>query len=242
MFRGLVWLAAGCVLAMAALYTWAHRSQLAESVAVPKTAVATEKSDSAADESAGNAESPEEKEAKSLVTVAGPLAQYISGGNSEDSETKESSGSSENRCSSPSCKPGEMDRVIGESPVGTSTPILRKTFEVAGLVSVPFEVPAHSANPQLHGKYRSFLPKGLVAVDETSADVEFLLLNQEQYETLMDGKESDVVFSAADSHDQEVTTNLGPTFAEPVRYYLVFRNSSRANGKKLVKANFRVDF
>ncbi len=43
-------------------------------------------------------------------------------------------------------------------------------------------------------------------------------------------------------HCQEVNTYLPPTFAQPARYYLVFRNNSRANGKKLVQADFRVDF
>ena len=81
-----------------------------------------------------------------------------------------------------------------------------------------------------------------MAVDEASADVEFLLLNQQQFDTLLSGHESDAVFSADDAHNQEVNTYLPPTFAQPARYYPVFRNNSRANGKKLVQADFRVDF
>ncbi len=35
--------------------------------------------------------------------------------------------------------------------------ILHKTFAVTNVVDLPFEVPAHAANPQLRGTYRSFV-------------------------------------------------------------------------------------
>lgn len=221
---------AGCVLAAAGFYTWMHRWQLAQSVAArpePVASVYTESSQAA--------------EAKGMVTLSGPLANYASHRSGTPSETPQSSDPG-TPCSPPSCKPTEMDMVVGDSPVGTSTAILHKTFDVAALVNLPFEIPPHSANPQLHGSYRSFLPKGKGPADENSGDVEFLLLNQQQYATLLSGHESDVIFSAPDSHNQEVNAGLPPTFAQPARYYLVFRNNSRASGKKLVQADFRVDF
>jgi len=198
-----------------------HRLQVAESVAAPQGPVADV-----------NTESSEAGAAQGMVTITGPLADYMS---HQPSDSKSQSSTS-------SHQPTQMDLVDDSSPVGTSTPILHKTFEVAALVNLPFDIPPHASNPQLHGTYRSFLPKGGVAVDEASADVEFLLLNQQQFDTLLSGHESDAVFSAEDAHNQEVNTDLPPSFAQPARYYLVFRNNSHAKGKKLVQANFRVDF
>ena len=220
----------GCVLAIAGFHTWTHRSQIAESVAVPQGPVADV-----------NTESSEAGEAKGMVTITGPLADYMSH-QSNASMQKPQPSDSKSPSSTSSYQPTQMDLVDDSSPVGTSTPILHKTFEVAALVNLPFDILPHAANPQLHGTYRSFLPKGRAAVDETSADVEFLLLNQQQFDTLLSGHESDAVFSAEDAHNQEVNTDLPPTFAQPARYYLVFRNNSHAKGKKLVQADFRVDF
>jgi len=227
MHRGLTWLVAGCVLAIAGFFIWMHRSQVAESVAVPQGPVA-----------AVSTESSQAGETEGMVTITGPLADYAAHRSTAPPQTSQRSESADQ----PSYEPTAMDMATDSSPVGTSTPLLHKTFEVAALVNLPFDIPPHSAHPQLHGTYRSFLPKRRLAEDETSADVEFLLLNQQQYDTLLSGRESDAVFSADQSHNQEVNTDLAPTFAQPARYYLVFRNNSRVNRKKLVQADFRVDF
>ena len=226
MHRKLGWLAASCVLAIVGFLMWTHRWQVAESVAAPQGPVADV-----------NTESSEAGEAKGMVTITGPLADYASRQNPSQRQAPQPSDSA-----SASSRPVTQADLVGDSPVGTSMPILHKTFPVAAMVNLPFDIPPHAANPQLRGTYRSFLPKGAVAVDETSADVEFLLLNQQQYDTLLSGHASDAVFSAGDAHNQEVNTALAPTFNQPVRYYLVFRNNSRARGKKMVQADFQVDF
>lgn len=223
-------MALGCVLAIAGFYTWIHRLQLAESVAAPQGPVADV-----------NTESSEAGEARGMVTITGPLADYLSRSSTGPTQKRQPSDSEAPSYTS-SYKLTQMDRVEDSSPVGTSTPILHKTFEVSALVNLPFDIPPHAANPRLQGSYRSFLPKGRVAVDETAADVEFVLLNQQQYDSLLSGHESDAVFSVEEAHNQEVNTILPPSFAHPTRYYLVFRNNSRAHGKKLVQADFRVDF
>lgn len=223
-------MAAGCVLAIAGFYTWEHRSQVAESVATPQGPVANVYT-----------ESSEAGEARGMVTITGPLADYITRRGGAPMKTPQPSDSA-SPSAKPSYRPTATDEDEDSSPVGTSAPILHKTFEVAALVNLPFDIPPHAANPQLHGTYRSFLPTGGVAADESAADVEFLLLSQQQYATLLTGHATDTVFSADDAHNQEVTTNLPPTFGQPAHYYLVFRNNSRAKGKKLVQADFRVDF
>ena len=217
-------MAVGCALTLAGFYLWMHRSQLAESVAAPQGPVAEVYT-----------ESSEASEARGMVTLTGPLADYVRGRSTAPIQTQQPRGSA-NPSSTPSYKPTQMDLDDDPSPVGTSTPILHKTFEVAALVNLPFDLPRHAANPQLRGTYSSFLPKGRAAVDERSADVEFLLLNQQQFQSLLSGQESEAVFSAEDGHNQEVSIALPPTFGQPARYYLLFRNSSRVNGKKLVQA------
>ncbi len=130
----------------------------------------------------------------------------------------------------------------GGSVVGTSNAILHQTFGVAGIVNMPFEVPAHASNPQLHGTYRSFMKQAGMETDESAADVEFLLLNEQQYGAFLEGKPAEAMFSAEDTHNQEVNAGLPPTLNEPAKYHLVFRNNSRGKAKKVVQADFRMDF
>jgi hypothetical protein len=50
------------------------------------------------------------------------------------------------------------------------------------------------------------------------------------------------VYSVDSSHDQDVSFGLPATLDRPVQYYLVFRNSSSSAAKKVVQADFQVDF
>jgi len=137
-------------------------------------------------------------------------------------------------------KPTASDHV-GGSVVGTSNRVLHQVFPVAGTVDLPFEVPAHAYNPQLHGSFRSFIQAG-GAPTTAPGDVDFVLLNDEQYASLVGGHPSDALFSADATHDQEVNANLPPTLNQPVRYHLIFRNASPKTGKRVVEADFQIDF
>ena len=102
------------------------------------------------------------------------------------------------------------------------------------------EVPAHAANPQLRGSYQSFVRHGgMLSSDD--ANLEFLVLNDQQYAEFVKGHGSEAVFSADEAHDQEVNTGLPPTFQQPAKYYLIFRNGLHAPAK-VVQADFRLDF
>jgi hypothetical protein len=162
------------------------------------------------------------------ATVIGPLANYVLG-------KQEPRATDETR----EYKATASDHV-GDSVVGTSQRILHQTFSVRGTVKVPFEIPAHASMPQLRGTFRSFLNQA--DASDGTADVEFLLLTQLQYADLARGNNGDAVFVAEDSHNQEVNLHLAPTVDEPVKYYLVFRNNSRGGGKRVVQADFRIDF
>jgi hypothetical protein len=131
---------------------------------------------------------------------------------------------------------------VASSPVGTSSAIVHKTFAITSAAKFAFEVPPHAASPQLNGSYRSFTqPAGSQASDD-SANVDLLLMNAEQYADFAGGHSSDVVYSVDSSHEQDIAFVLPATFDKPVQYYLVFRNSAGHAGKKVVQADFRMDF
>ena len=163
------------------------------------------------------------------VTFAGPLAKYVTGADS-DVETIEAK----------PYVPTASDHV-GGSVVGTSNKLLHQTFAVAGTVDLPFEVPAHAYSPQLHGSFRSFIQAG-GAPTTAPGDVDFLLLNDQQYAALLEGHPGDALFSADATHDQEVNANLPPTLNQAAKYHLIFRNVSPKTGKRVVHAELQIDF
>jgi len=146
----------------------------------------------------------------------------------------------------PPQKPSPSD-FIAPSPVGTSIAIVHKTFAVTSPAKFPFEIPPHAANPQLHGTYRSFVKQSgvqssRVESSDGDADVDLLLMNDQQYSDFLGGHPADTVYSVNASHAQDVRFGLPATFDRPMQYYLIFRNSSSGPGKKFVQADFRVDF
>lgn len=111
--------------------------------------------------------------------------------------------------------------------------------------SLPFDLPPHASAAQLRGTYHSFVPLSAAASAENgvepASDVEFLLLNEQQYSDLLGGRRGDAVFSANGAREQDIDFSLPPTFDKPARYFLVFRNSA-GRGRRTVKADFHIDF
>ena len=130
---------------------------------------------------------------------------------------------------------------IAPSPVGTNQTVLQSTFVVKTSATFPFEVPAHAVRPHLHGIYESFAGE-LHGASDDSANLDFLLVNEEQQADLLQNRPSEALVSVEASHNQAVNFDLPPSLDRPVKYYLVFRNTSGSRSKKVVQANFRVDF
>lgn len=176
-----------------------------------------------------------DKEKDKTIAGMGPLAQWMDKSSPADEVEKPK----------PLRKPNPKDR-IAPSPVGTSTAIVHKTFAVASAAKFAFEVPAHAAAPQMHGTFHSFAQAAGVQTgvqnNDEGGDVDLLLMNDQQYADFAGGRPSDVVYSVDASHDQDVSFGLPATLDRPVQYYLVFRNASSSAGKKVVQADFRVDF
>lgn len=210
------------ILIVLGVFTWTHLRQTADSAEI-HTAPIIEKAKQAETTYSGA------PDADQAVTMVGPLATYMS---------KQGPVSVE-KVQAIEYKPTTSDRV-GGSVVGTSMPILHDKFHVSVIVDLPFRVPPHAATPQLHGTFRSFVPASAKPTGDTDADVEFHLLNEQEYSNFLGGKPSEALFSADATHDEEVNASLPPTLNQPVKYHMVFVNDSRK--RKVVEADFRLDF
>ena len=213
-------LAASLIVVVIGSYMWLQRRRVVRAVAQRETVNASRDS------------YEEEREAQKMVEVNGPLANYVTHQKPAmvGVETPQRT----------SFKPGQNDHA-GGSVTGTSNDLVAQTLLVQDVANVPFEVPAHAATPQLRGKYRSFVKHGGAATSDASADVEFMVMNQEQYDAMVNGQAGDAVFSAEAAHDGEIDCRMPPTFGQPKKYYLVFRNSQHGV-KKFVEEKFRIDF
>jgi hypothetical protein len=143
-------------------------------------------------------------------------------------------------CEKPS-KPVAAFEHVAPSPVGTTQTVLQKTFPLKTSATFPFEIPAHAVRPHLHGIFESFVGQLREGSDET-ADLDFLVLNEEQYSDFAKGRPGEALFSVESSHNQAVNFDLPASLDQPVKYYLIFRSSTNGKIKKVVEANFRVDF
>jgi hypothetical protein len=131
---------------------------------------------------------------------------------------------------------------VGGSVVGSSVRILNRTFRVRSTAQLAFEVPAHAATPRLRGTYESFLKDAGSQASDTDAEIECLVLNEQQFADFLKQRAGEATFSAEDAHAQEVNTSLPPTAGQAEKYHLIFRNNSRAPERKFVQADFRLEF
>jgi hypothetical protein len=140
----------------------------------------------------------------------------------------------------PASTRAKPDRVA-PSPLSPTQTVLQKTFNLKVSATFPFEIPAHAVRPHLHGIFQSFAGHVHGESDET-ANIDLLILNQEQQADSSTSRGSEALFSVEASHNQAVNFDLPPSFNQPVKYYLVFRNSGGGKAGKVVEASFRVDF
>lgn len=170
----------------------------------------------------------EAKQAAQAVKMVGPLAEYMANQEGPTPAAKD--------VETVTWIPTASDHV-GGSVVGSTAPILRKSFAVRSAVQIAFQVPAHAATPRLRGTFQSSAIPGGVA-----APVEVLVLSDDQYSEFADRRVGDAIFMADDAPAADINARLPPTLNQPARYHLIFRNNSPAEGKKFVKADFRMEF
>ncbi len=86
-----------------------------------------------------------------------------------------------------------------------------------------------------------FATGALHGASDDSANVDFLIVNADQYADLVSDRPSEALFSVEASHNQAVNVDLPASLDQSVKYYLVFRNAAKGPGK-VVEADFHVDF
>jgi hypothetical protein len=121
---------------------------------------------------------------------------------------------------------------------------LHKTFPVKKYVPFEFEVPPHSTIPRLHGTFKSFVRRpGEDNLSDESADVDFILMNPEQYQDFLRTHGGGTALHTVEpTHDHEVEFLLSPTKADSEKYYIVFNNSPGGVALKYVQADFMLSF
>jgi hypothetical protein len=121
---------------------------------------------------------------------------------------------------------------------------LHKTFAVKKYAPFEFAVPAHAATPRLHGTFKSFVRRpGEDKLSDESADVDFILMNPEQYQDFLRTHGGGTALHTVEpTHDHEVEFLLSPTEADPQKYYIVFNNSPGGAALKYVQADFTLSF
>ncbi len=119
--------------------------------------------------------------------------------------------------------------------------VLDQTFSLKSSATFPFEIPANTAQPHLHGVFQSFLGK-VHGDSNEAANIDFVIMNEDQQADFASNRPSQSLFSVEDSHTQAVNFDLPPSYAKAKKYYLVFQNPAGSKTTKVVQANFRVDF
>jgi len=103
-------------------------------------------------------------------------------------------------------------------------------------------VPPHVVRSKLHGIFQSSVksPGGEPVSDESTA-VELLLMTPEQFDDFTHRRSATSTYAVEPSFSQDVDIDLAPTRTEPLKYYLVFRNSP-GGPTRSVAADFTLTF
>jgi hypothetical protein len=121
--------------------------------------------------------------------------------------------------------------------------VVNKTFPVKTYEAFEFVVPAHTVTPKLEGSFQSFVKgnsENIVSND--TADVDVLLMNEQEFDVFKHGKQGTATYTADPSHSQTVEVALASTVDDHQTYYLVFRNPPGGPRTKFVKADFTASF
>ncbi len=120
---------------------------------------------------------------------------------------------------------------------------LHRVFSLSDHTQFSFAIPPHQANTRLRGTFRSFTKRS--DPDSTSgrtADVDLLLLNEQEFNEFQHGQPQSVTYELDSSHNQLVDWRVPMTYGEPQTYHLIFGNSEGGARIKFVEADFTVSF
>jgi hypothetical protein len=174
-----------------------------------------------------NVEIPEDEKAKAL----GVLPSLLGNQNEKDEETEVASASG---------PPLGVDRISSSKPL-TPHRFLHRRILVKAYEGFGFEVPAHAVRPRIHGEFSSFVVDG-GSGEQREENVEVLLLNEAEYRDFVHGRAGAASYGRPPSAGAVIDWTLDATLFHPLKYYLVFRNSSPDRQTELVDADFSLSF
>jgi len=115
--------------------------------------------------------------------------------------------------------------------------------KVQKYVKFQFDVPAHVISPRLQGQFSSFIQgAGGARISDESADVELMVMSEDQYNAFEHKTSAESVYAIEPSHDHEVSITLPTTQDSPVRYYAVFRRTNDGKSPVWVNADLTAEF
>ena len=107
----------------------------------------------------------------------------------------------------------------------------------------PFEIPPHALTPRLRGDFKSFMQgAGGARIADESADVELMVMSEEQYDAFIHKRSAESLYVIEPSHDHGVSIALPMTQADLVHYYVVFRRTIDGKSPVWVNADLNVEF
>lgn len=108
---------------------------------------------------------------------------------------------------------------------------------------LPFEVPPHQLTPRLQGNFSSFVQgAGGARINDESADVELMVMTEEQYDAYTHKRSAESLYAIEPSHDHGVSIALPSTQDVGAHYYAVFRRNNDAKTPVWVNADLSVEF
>jgi hypothetical protein len=120
---------------------------------------------------------------------------------------------------------------------------LHRVFSLSDHTQFSFVIPPHQANTRLRGTFRSFTKRSDPdSTSDRTADVDLLLLNEQEFNEFQHGQPQSVTYELDSSHNQLVDWRVPMTYGEPQTYHLIFGNSEGGARIKFVEADFTVGF
>lgn len=132
---------------------------------------------------------------------------------------------------------------ISQGPRLAPLKVAHGVSKVQKYVKFPFEVPAHAITPRLEGEFSSFIQgAGGARISDESADVELMIMSEEQYDAFEQKRSAESVYAIEPSHDHGVSITLPATQDTPARYVAVFRRTNDGKNAVWVHAELTAQF
>jgi hypothetical protein len=134
-----------------------------------------------------------------------------------------------------------IDHPVSIDP-GKPQHFLHNVFSLNHRAQFALLVPAHQGNARVRGTFRSFTKRNDPDSSDRSADVDLLLLNDEEFNQFLHGQPESVTYELNSAHNQMVDWWIPATRQDAKTYHLVFVNSTDDIKTKFVKADFTLTF